>query len=192
MEVETKPSKQGDLVDFNLDCLPFHQALEEMRDESKFWHMHSCSGRRRPRSSSSIISTSFGLVYGTQLHKAECCPSLLSELLLDLQRTSLWIQIAALLAEVSGGARVGCGAAPNLSAAPSACQVCPALGHRGHAAAAPEDTAEEPAQSCWFHTQQLLLHFPEYLICRLYFLLFFLMKEDFRSSAVDLELLKKN
>lgn len=61
----------------------------------------------------------------------------------------------------------------------------------GDAAAAPEDTAEEPAQSCWFQTQQLLLCFPKYLICRLYLLSFFLMKKDFRSSAADLELLKK-
>lgn len=131
MEVETKPSKQGDLVDFNLDCLPFHQGLEEVREESKVWHMPSCSGRRCPKSSSSIISTSFALVYGTQLHKAEFCqwnPKSANPTVIQTKSLCCGFRLQLCWQRWVSGARVGCGAAPGPSAGPSACQVCPALG----------------------------------------------------------------
>lgn len=92
--------------------------------------------------------------------------------------------------EVFAAGALCCRAAPCLS--PDLPRGCPTAGpRRCYSSSSTWGHWEEPPQSCWLQAQQLLLCFPKYLICRLYLLLFFLMKKDFRSSAVDLELLKE-
>lgn len=85
------------------------------------------------------------------------------------------------------GAGVHCGAAPCLCAGPGTSPGTPSLRANGEMLQQHLGTLQKSHR---LQTQQLLLRFPKYLICTLYLLLFFLMKKDFRSSAVDLELFK--
>lgn len=109
------------------------------------------------------------------------------------KKTLLWVQTVVLVAESSWGTGALRGSTSPSCRAKRLPRGAHPQGQGGDAAAAaaPRDAAGKPPQSRRLQAQQLLLHSPKYLICTVCLLLFFLMKKDFRSSAVDLELLKK-